>query len=624
MTSDEEQLPRPPPLQSKLSTRSLISVATNQLPASFLGSDATTAITLASSDQAELALYEDGTGPTQAGLAQSSRLGSPQPESVILQVLLAVETTPFVELLHEFVNTLEFPINSIQDGNGEFNVLTGKSEPLDELFMAKCVFASKQKSSFLTKLKHFFILLPAGKPIYSFNGDDEVLLGYSGLITTIVASFEEGTGLLFRSISTGSINIVVMNKTPLIFVAITRVSYELNSGLRVLERQLQAMYDHILAVLSGPTITKSFHNRMNYDLRRVLSAQDLRNLDKLASQLTYGFYDVDGDNQHYAADPSLSMGVLLGGALQCTRLSDTLRQKLNGIIISCKRIKVSQPALESTPFLQGKLYSSEVTKHLAADLLFAFLVYEGKLVCFVRSKSHLLSNNDINTLLSTVAQGNEATQSTQEPDLWVPICLPDFNDSGFLHCYSRLFFLENLSKPITLLLISGNKNSFFDMKQSANFIIAKINKSQKLLSLLPIELAQSSQPLTSYLDVPQIKHFVYKRRKAKQFYMDPISCMQDQTQSLAYSMHLLYLYTALFCSKAQEIKYGTNLKKVTYTRWHIKEGYTGFLLSDENYEFYCISAGLTPSLIVIKQSLRIINWCERYKKRLFLGDGCLF
>lgn len=624
MASENEPLNRPPLLQSKPLTRSLLSVATNAIPVTFLGSDATTAVTLASADQAELTPFEDPSANSKPLLTFSSRSSSPQPSCVVLPSNLASDPSPFVELLHDFVNTTLVNNGNTYEKNKAFNVLTDNLEILDQSFLDEFVHVSKLGLSLSTRLKHFFILSSAGKPIYSMNGDDDLVLGYSGLITTIVSSFEEGTGLSFRSISQKGFRMVVMNKTPLVFVAITKIAYELTLGTKILERQLSIMFDYLLAVLSRPAITKSFHNRLNYDLRRVLSAQDFKTLDTIATKLSYGFYDSDGEG-NYVADPSLYIGTLLDYSIQCARLSSTLRTKIDAILLASKRIRVNQPTAELTPFLQGKLYNSETTRFLAGELLFTFLIFDNKIVSYMRPKTHSLGNQDMTILLSTVEHlYSDTPLSTEEPDLWVPICLPNFNDAGFLHCYVRHMYLAQLGKSMSLLLLSGNKNSFFDMKQTANYIIGKINKSKSLCAMLPQELAHGSQPLAKFLKVPAIKHFIYKHRKSNQFYMDPIRFPGTVGENIIDSMHYLYLYTALYSSKAQEVKVGVNLKKLTYTRWHIRDGYTGFLLSDEKYEFMCLCLGFVPSLQLIEQSLSIINWCERYRRRLFIADGVQF
>lgn len=628
MISDDKPLGRPPMLQSKKSTHSFLSSTAGLNPASFLGTDATTAVTLASSDQAEIAIFEEGLGLAKTTLSRSSRSVSPQPSFMVLPPQLALDPLPFVELLHDFVNTSIAKTDDTYKGSKPFNILTETEEDIDESYLEEKVHISKKGEGFTAKLKQFFILSSAGKPIYSMNGDDDVLLGYSGLITTIVASFEDGTDLLFRSISQNGFRMVVMNKSPLILVAISRVSYELMLDLKLLESQLSSVYNYLLAVLSAPVITKSFHNRMNYDLRRVLSAQDLKTLDILTSMLTFGFSDTtDDENKSYTVDPSMFISSLLDDAVQCARLSSTLRAKLDDIFVSCKRLKVNLPQSEATPFLQGKLYTLETTKLLASDLLFAFLIYDNKIVSHLHPKTHCLENKDISTLLLMLSQLSPAGESKnvqEEPDLWFPICLARFNDSGFLHCYVRHLHLPNLSRPLTLLLLSGNKNSFFEMKQSANYIFAKICKSKTLSSSLPEELAQGYLSLTSVLKTPQVKHFIYKRRKANQYIMDPLTFSKDTFENIVDSMFILYLYTALSSSKSEEVRVGASMKKLTYTRWHLKEGFTGFLLADEKYELYCLCKGFVTSLVLIEQSLRIVNWCENYRKRLFIGPGVQF
>lgn len=625
MASQQEPLAPPSTLETKKSTRSLISTSVNALPVAFLGSDATTAVTLASSDQAELSIFEDGAIDKGRHLERSSPLSSPQPSMVLLLFQTDTEPSPFVEHLHDFVNSSMVAAESTMVLGREFNVLTETLDTITEQYLEEHVYASTLGSRFTSKLKHLFILSSAGKPIYSMNGDDSSMLGYSGLLTTLLASFEEGTNTAFKSLAQDGFRMVVMNKAPLVFVAISKVSYELMLSDKILQEQLSILYSYVLAVLSRPIITKSFHNRMNYDLRRMLSAQDFRTLHALSTRLTYGYRNRDSEGIDFVTDPSLYLATLLDNSLQCAHLSNTVRMKLNDILLACKHLRVSQPATEQIPLLQGKLYPAEATRHVAADLLFAFVVFDGKVVSYLRPKVHALSNLDISTLILVVGLTNDnEIQAAERRDLWIPVCLADFNEAGFLHCYVRYFFFNQLTQPLTLLLLSGNKNSFFDMKQCSNYILAKINSSKTILTFLPQELTQVRQPLTLSLKVPKVEHFIYKRRQWNQFYMDSFNFKHGATKDVAAAMLYMYLYTALYSSKAEEVKLGADSKKLTYTRWHVHKGYTGFLLSDENYEFYCICNGLMSSLVLIKQSLRIINWFDRNRRRLFVGEGVQF
>lgn len=49
---------------------------------------------------------------------------------------------------------------------------------------------------------------------------------------------------------------------------------------------------------------------------------------------------------------------------------------------------------------------------------------------------------------------------------WVPLCLPNFNDSGFLHAHVS-FICEN----VCLLLLSTKQDSFYQLSQCKESIL---------------------------------------------------------------------------------------------------------------------------------------------------------
>lgn len=191
----------------------------------------------------------------------------------------------------------------------DLNIFPNTHEAKNELeFYEKHIQIQKDNDepAFHQKLKHFFILSTAGKPIFSMHGSDDLIMGYMGIITTIVCTFEESMKEDFKSIMVGDkTKIVVLNKSPLLLVAISQISYELMSSNTdstssnkedkesdsddiLLINQLNTLYKYLLAILSKPTIEKNFHNRMNYDLRKVLTPLDFQNLEALCMKLTYG------------------------------------------------------------------------------------------------------------------------------------------------------------------------------------------------------------------------------------------------------------------------------------------------------------------------------------------------
>ena len=62
----------------------------------------------------------------------------------------------------------------------------------------------------------------------------------------------------------------------------------------------------------------------------------------------------------------------------------------------------------------------------------------------------------------------DSSMSFRSAESWTPICLPKFNDTGFLHAY--VSFLPNNS-PACLLLLSTDKEQFFELKECKERII---------------------------------------------------------------------------------------------------------------------------------------------------------
>lgn len=543
------------------------------------------------------------------------------------------ETNHLTELLqnlmaHDIGKARNFGDSSLQHSN----IMFGEDGEVDEEFIESRFIPDKLDSSevFHKKLKHLFVLSSAGKPIYSLNGSDDAIMGYMGLITTIVSTYQENMKTEFNHITQDGFRLVVMNKSPLILVLITRVVYELNLASddikSTLERQLQATYMYLVSVLSAPVIKRSFERRMNYDLRKILSNQDIAFLDAMNMKLTYGF-SVQKDG-HFYLDSSFYISQLLGWAFRCVRTTHTTRSKVGSILLSAKKLTVKESGSDTASII-SKASMTETKRYLANDLLFGFVCVNEEVLTYIRPSQHKLLNEDINMLLSIISFHFKT--GNQQSDLWIPLCMPNFNNSGFLYVYVRRFDLVGYNEPLSLILLGANKNSFFDLRQVGQYIINRIFENKHLKTTLTSELVQmgDAMKLIKGLECPFIKHFIYRRKNGNQYFMDDINFLtrgEDKYNNVAAFLQILYFYTTLHNCKSTTIKQGEEAaKKLTYTRWQRKDGWiTGFLLTSKDYDFYCLCGGSIQAQDIIEQSLKIIKWVEKYKKRLFIGDGITF
>lgn len=640
---DEEQYTKPP-LHTRQSAQSLL-LPTLQLPGRIsptLAADPTTAVTLENVDQAELAYFDsarenlDQRGSSRVSVASNVTV-DPDPSSGDEENTLEAEESTLANMLHGLmVKDLRRAANRSVASLADFSIFSDDYGGFNEQYVAQKIVFDKTcgNGDFQEKLKQFFILSTAGKPIYSMNGSEDVVLGYMGLLTTIILTFQESMKTEFHHVSQGGLRIVALTKAPLILVSISKVVLEqipstgaLTSAV-LLENQLLALYNYLLAVLSKPVIAKNFEKGMNYDLRRILSPQDMHVLDTLSMGLTYGFTTTDTGK--YWLQGLQYVGSILGNALACAKITNSCRSKLNYIVLQAKKLKVKDDASDVKSVLLNRFMDTERERYLASDLLFSFLLLEDKIINYMKPRNHDLTNEDIRTLLSTISASYKAIEQEESADLWIPLCMPNFNSSGFLYLYVKKFSVAECTKPVTIALLSSNKNSFFDMKEVAGYIMHRIGRSEALKAKLgrDLVLAGSMASIFHQLGISVIKHFIFKYKPYNQFYMGDIfgSAETDDISVLRAHCQVLYFYSALASSKATIVKQGdANPKKLTYTRWQLNDEWvTGFMLADEKFEFYCLCGGVVQAQHIIDQSLQLIKWCERYKKRLFFAGGVTF
>lgn len=216
-----------------------------------------------------------------------------------------------------------------------------------------------------------------------------------------------------------------MSKGPLNLVAITRLA-ESDSQLR---SQLEALYMQILSTLTLPSMERMFAARANYDLRRPLQGTETL-LSALADGFTRG-----------------SASTLLS-ALECLKLRKSQRTTINNTLLKTR----------------------------SDNLLYGLIVASGKLVSVVRPKKHSLHPGDLHLIFNMLFEAGSVKAGGGEN--WIPLCLPGFNNTGYLYMYVSFLNLEHPSEPmqerprtsdrsgdeVAVLLISAEKESFFELR----------------------------------------------------------------------------------------------------------------------------------------------------------------
>ena len=135
----------------------------------------------------------------------------------------------------------------------------------------------------------------------------------------------------------------------------------------------------------------------------------------------------------------------------------------------------------------------------AQDLLYAIALAGGRVVTLLRPKRHSVHPSDLHLLLNTIAASPSLSAAGSET--WLPICLPRYNSSGFLHA-----FVGSVAPSVTLVFVSADREAFFGLRDWKAELAPK-------LPLAALERALDRQTYRcGELAVAGLRHFVYKAR----------------------------------------------------------------------------------------------------------------
>jgi hypothetical protein len=290
-------------------------------------------------------------------------------------------------------------------------------------------------NSWTSKLKHFFILSSAGKPIWSRHGDDQVIANHIGILQTLISFYQDVDDNL-RGFTAGNARFVILSKGHLNLAAISRLG---ESDLQ-LKTQLESLYMQILSTLTLPSMQRMFSNRPSTDLRRPLQGTEVL-LGALADGFTRG-----------------SLPTLLS-ALECLKIRKFHRQVINNTLL-----KVKSP-----------------------NLLYGLMVAGGRLVSVVRPRKHSLHPGDLQLIFNMLFEAGSVKAGGGEN--WIPLCLPGFNNTGFLYMYVSFLDIgadhakvseerpqSSSSSPrdddqLAIILISADKEAFYELRQMRDDLI---------------------------------------------------------------------------------------------------------------------------------------------------------
>ncbi|KAG9284849.1 hypothetical protein G9A89_003772 [Geosiphon pyriformis] len=416
-------------------------------------------------------------------------------------------------------------------------------------YRRKFVHEDPQSLTWSRHRKHFFILSSSGKPIYTRYGDESRISSYMGVVQAIVSFFADADDSI-RCINAGQHKFVFLLKGPLYLVAVSRTN-ESESQLR---DQLNYLYNTILSVLTSSQLTKIFDQRINFDLRRLLGGTEIF-LDNLSNCLS--------------DDPGFMLG-----SIQCVRMPKELRDKIGA--------------------------SMQLVK--SKDLLYAMMIANNKLITLLRPRKHSLHPADLHLIFNMI-NGSSTFRSAES---WTPICLPKFNNKGFLHAY-----VCYIASDICLLLISPDRDKFFELSEAKRTIVEQLSSTNALRDLE--ESTQADGYSIADVGIPGLRHFIYKSKTHVQ-YTSP-AFTKFNTPRERRKLFKLYRYT-----------HDRMHSRIRPLRVHYCVSSTETILGwiTASFELYAAFGPLVPKSALIASVNGLLRWIKKEESTFFILHSPVF
>lgn len=457
--------------------------------------------------------------------------------------------------------------DTLAEFEGEFDLIpTEATDNVDD---------ASRVAMWKAKRKHYMILSSAGKPIWSRHGDLMLINSSIGVMQTIISFYESAKSPLL-GFTAGDARFVVLTRGPLYFVAVSKLG-ESDSQLRA---QLDALYMQILSTLTLPILKRIFVHRPSSDLSKPLQGTEML-LSSLADTFTRG-----------------SPTTLLG-SLECLKIRKSQRHSINNTFLKLRSDK----------------------------LLYGLIIAGGKLVNVIRPRRHSLHPSDLQLIFNMLFESDGIKGGGGEN--WVPLCLPAFNNEGYLYMYVSFFEDDDeatrkgsaegdaqatpVNQRIAMVLISTDKESFFGLKKMRDDVAQQLAKNGSLAVIRSAVRAGRPQ-IAQIVPGNPMSHFLYKSKANVQFCM---AALEPPFDAIADRRRLMSLY--------HEMHAAVHAKHVHLKILHnTSEDSTSLAWVTPVFELYCVGGPNMSRATMGQGANKIIQWAKKEEQRLFIIGGGVF
>lgn len=308
--------------------------------------------------------------------------------------------------------------------------------------------------------KHVFVLNTSGRPIFTRYGDEGDFVDLFGIFRVLISMagssvLSNGGGAdTLRRITSGPNHVMHFHTNgELIYVMVTRTG----ESAKACVRQLKLVHNQLLSVL--PTANAILKRNPSYDIRKMISSADVKVMKLLIKCMSN--------------EPSFYFR-----SLQAVALPQRYRTDVDAILRASR---------------------------CGEDHLFSFLFHRKKVVSVVAPAKMPLHPDDALLLMNFTSCLAKSQSGVQ----WATVCLPVFNDTGYLWCYC-----QNVSVAVREHLQAADPKYRPDPDAEAQrgengLLLVHLSTSQELFPQLMHEgqsiisrLAQNN----TYMEIETISH----------------------------------------------------------------------------------------------------------------------
>eukprot|EP01134_Creolimax_fragrantissima_P002994 CFRG2994T1 len=521
---------------------------------------------------------------------------------------------------------------------------------------------------------HVLILSNSGKPIYSRYGHENQLASLFGAITALASTTREiatfGGGL--KTLTAGNTKFHFYEKYPLIYVVVGRGGWQSHAYLQA---KAEYLHNHVVSCLTNTQLQRVFNLHHNFDLRRLLSnkSNDAR-IGRLVKRLDVDPCYLLGAVNSLVLPPVVrdtigsilletrSPAVVFALMLTSTHLVSLLRPRNHGL--DPKDIHLLMNIVgaddEERERIRNLTQQHEQCKGQAQPGTHGRKVGDGLLQRTSKNEQHCPSHCNVATghregegegvtvdsdlslkrlseqydnpstptdpyLGASAHQSNRVEQNghgidSDGPDRWVPICLPEFNNTGYM--YAHVSHID-VNKTVTLMLISTERDDATrtELRATRNRIVSLLIESdmissvvlsvaschnQNVVRLDPGLFANASERKGDKLDVKYVRQFVYKSKTTCQMVSSvpapPYAHVKEREG-------LLRMY-----SKIRELMYSRKL--VLY--YHVSDVESVLGWNTHSYEMYSVFGPLVLKRQAVGAVNVLLEWIKKKENEMFI------